>query len=271
MRRSTRSGREYGAGPPRPPSTNDTSVDPGGDRRGRRGRGDGLTDRSPKLKPTPEAPPTPKQRPLLRGWIHCLAIPYTVYLAYRLVLCAPTIGSAYAAIVSCFCSGLGYAISAYYHAVTHTPTWRAFVRKFDHAAIFSTIVGTYTPFIYRAYEYTGKSWLLGLLAADWLVALVGMANSIGGLTPNLTKFQRAIMYIVVGWLPMPVAGEAFGWDVYRWNSMGGAVYTLGGLMYGLQWPNLLPGVFGYHEMFHVLIVIANTLMMKGLEHAFLTY
>jgi len=198
-----------------------------------------------------------------------MAVPYSVALAYHLVFYAPTLGSAKAAIVSCFCCAVGYAISSYYHAVTHTPAWRAFVRKFDHASIFLTIAGSYTPFVYRAYEITGQSWMLALLVAEWMIALTGMANSIGGLVPNMSKLHRAFMYIAVAWIPIPVAGFALDWDVCRWVSLGGLAYMSGGVMYATQWPDPMPGVFGYHELMHLSNIVANTLMLRGLLHAFL--
>ena len=262
QRGSTRSGRSYGADPAVESASGDEAGGPRVHPRvhPRDDPGTSAGEKAP-----------PKQRPLLRGWINILSIPYSVLLAYHLVLCAPTAGSAKAAIFSCFCSAVGYAVSGYYHAVTHTPAWRAYVRKFDHAAIFLTIAGTYTPFVYRAYENIGASWVLGLLVAEWLLALMGMANSAGGLVPNMTKLHRTLMYIAVSWIPVPAAGFAFGWSVYRWIALGGLVYMTGGLMYGLQWPDPVPGVLGHHELLHLAIVVANTLMMKGLEQAFVLF
>ena len=111
--------------------------------------------------------------------------------------------------------------------------------------------------------------MLALLVAEWMIALTGMANSIGGLVPNMSKLHRAFMYIAVAWIPIPAAGFALDWDVYRWVSLGGLVYMSGGVMYATQWPDPMPGVFGYHELMHLSNIVANTLMLRGLLQAFL--
>jgi hemolysin III len=243
MRRATRSGREYGAGPALVP---DMSADAG-----------------------IRAPSSKARRPLLRGWVHLAAVPYTILLTHRLVVQAPSLHVAYATIAGCFCLATQYVISAYYHAVTHETEWRAYVRTFDHAGIFLSIFGTYMPFLVVAYEKLQDVRVLYVLAAMGCITLVGVLMSVLQLSGKLKKIHRVLLYAVIAWLGVPVvATGVFEWNVYMCLLLGGICYTAGGLAYAKHWPDVVPGVFGYHEVFHVATVVANTLLMRGLEYSF---
>lgn len=254
MRRSTRSGCSYGADTAAEASAVGVPV-------GSEGAGG--------KKGQIEQPPS--QRPLLRGWVPTLSVPYSLLMGYYIVLHAPAAGSAKVVGLTSVSCAVQYAVHAYYHIVFHPPARRAFVRKFDHASIFLTIASIYTPFVYRAYEQTGQGWMLALLAVEWALALAGVANSIGGLVPNMKKLHRTLLYVAVAWTPVPAACFTFGWGAYRWVALGGLAYMSGGAMYAAHWPNPMPGVFGYHELMHLSNIIAHTLMMRGLIQAYLQY
>jgi hemolysin III len=148
-------------------------------------------------------------------------------MGYYIVLHAPAAGSAKVVGLTSVSCAVQYAVHAYYHVVFHPPARRAFVRKFDHASIFLTIASIYTPFVYRAYEQTGQGWMLALLAVEWALALAGVANSIGGLVPNMKKLHRTLLYVAVAWTPVPAACFTFGWGAYRWVALGGLAYMSG--------------------------------------------
>lgn len=241
-----------------------------------------------------------KRRPMLRGWyvracratheddfvssqhsltprpfcrIHLLAVPWQVLLAHRLTMKAPTLHAAYAAVFACFCAGLQLAVSGYYHAVTHTPSWRASVRNADHAMIFAVIAGTYTPFIvYSAEVGEGRSRDLRVLWVEWAVALAGMGLSLGGQSRRMNKLSRLGMFVCLSVMPVGGLWRSFGWGLYAvWVCLGGLAYVVGGLAYACQWPDPWVGVFGHHEVFHVMTIVANWCMMVGLEHAWERY
>ena len=210
-------------------------------------------------------------RPFCR--IHLLAVPWQVLLAHRLTMKAPTLHAAYAAVFACFCAGLQLAVSGYYHAVTHTPSWRASVRNADHAMIFAVIAGTYTPFIvYSAEVGEGRSRDLRVLWVEWAVALAGMGLSLGGQSRRMNKLSRLGMFVCLSVMPVGGLWRSFGWGLYAvWVCLGGLAYVVGGLAYACQWPDPWVGVFGHHEVFHVMTIVANWCMMVGLEHAWERY
>lgn len=160
--------------------------------------------------------------------------------------------------------------TSYYHAVTHTPSWRAEVRKVDHAGVFLVIAGLYTPFLYYGSQI-GHAKLLWVLVLDWGIACVGIVSSLTGWSSKLRKVHRVALFVVAGVMPAPFMAEAFGLDVYGWPVAGSLTYILGALSYALHWPDVWPGVFGPHEVFHVMTVVANALIVYGVERAFVGY
>jgi len=223
--------------------------------------------RSATMSPCQRA--TTRDSPLARLCrIHLLAVPWQVLLAHRLTMKAPTLHAAYAAVFACFCAGLQLAVSGYYHAVTHTPSWRASVRNADHAMIFALIAGTYTPFIVYSAVGEGRSHDLWVLWVEWTVALAGMGMSLGGQSRRMNKLSRLGMFVCLAVLPLGGLWRSYGWGLHAvWICLGGLAYVVGGLAYACQWPDPWVGVFGHHEVFHAMTIVANWCMMVGLEHA----
>lgn len=144
-----------------------------------------------------------------------------------------------------------FSASATYHLVQTTPQREEWLRKFDHIAIFLLIAGTYTPVCLVA--LTG-GWRWGLLIPIWVIAAAGTIFKL--VWVRSPRWMTAIIYVIMGWLgvigvaqllkALPVA--AVGWLL-----LGGLLYTGGSVIYALKKPNLIPGVFGFHEIWHLFV------------------
>jgi hemolysin III len=194
-------------------------------------------------------------KPLLRGYIHQAAF----YLAFGASCMLISISHGVRAIsanmiYSLTLMGL-YGISAFYHR----PTWgyRGYelMRRIDHAAIFALIAGSATPIC-----LLGITGALGdkLLFIIWTIAVIGMLMAL--FWRHAPKWVRAILYVVAGWSAIPclpqIASRLGSTDVWLLLA-GGVIYTVGACVYACKRPRLFPSVFGYHEVFHALVVIAS--------------
>lgn len=150
-----------------------------------------------------------------------------------------------------------YGVSALYH----TPVWshRAYrlMRRIDHAAIFILIAGSATPIC-----LFGIKGQLGieLITLIWFVAIVGLLIAV--FWSHAPKWVRAVLYITAGWFVIPYFPEikaSLGITDLWLLVIGGVTYTVGALVYACKRPDPIPHIFGYHEIFHILVVIASAL------------
>ena len=202
----------------------------------------------------PLAAPAPvRVRPLLRGWSHALAAAAALPSAALLVLSArggpATWGAAIygASLVTLFST------SALYHRIYWPSSIRHLIGRIDHSAIFVLIAGTYTPFCLLLGPGTGH----GLLALVWLAALAGIAVVL--LWKTVPKPLRAGLYVLLGWFILPVIPSlyaAVGARALVLLLIGGAFYTVGAVIYSTRRPDPFPRVFGFHEIFHLLVIAA---------------
>lgn len=147
-----------------------------------------------------------------------------------------------------------FVVSATYHRVYWTdPRIRSVVGRIDHSAIFVLIAGTYTPFCLLI----GSTGGLALLATVWAAALAGMVIVV--FFPRTPKPVRAAIYVLLGWMIvpfLPALHGALGTRPFVLVLVGGAFYTLGAVIYATRRPDPFPTVFGFHEIFHLLVVAA---------------
>jgi hemolysin III len=197
---------------------------------------------------------SPLEKPRLRGVLHQYAFFVSVGLGIALVLAAPSADAQVAALIYAFSvSGL-LGTSALYHRRTWRPRARAWMRRLDHSMIFVLIAGTYTPFALLV--------LTGGLARTILVVV--WAGAFAGIVLNLVwidapKWLTAGVYIALGWVvvaAMPTLTDRLGVVAVALLLGGGLLYTAGAVIYALRRPNPVPGVFGYHEIFHALVIVA---------------
>lgn len=207
--------------------------------------------------PVPEAADAPA-RPRMRGWIHLYSAVIAVFAGTTLVVTSWSHVSklaghatlAYAlAIVAMF------AVSATYHRVYwHSAAARAWMRRLDHAMIFVLIAGTYTPFArLNMPRPTGHI----VLAIVWGGALAGIALTL--FWPSAPRWVGTTLYLVLGWVAVWYMGMIFhnaGVAAAVLLAVGGVLYSVGAVFYGLRWPDPWPTTFGYHEVFHALTVMA---------------
>lgn len=162
------------------------------------------------------------------------------------------------AIISVIIFGLSlmalYTTSGIYHLVNTTDDILLRLKKLDHAMIFVLIAGSYTPFCMLA--LTG-AWKWSIIITVWSLAIVGIILKIFWI--NMPRWLSTGFYIGIGWIAAfalkPLyASLSFGGFMYL--VLGGVMYTIGGIIYGLKKPNISPE-FGFHEIFHIFVMLGS--------------
>lgn len=147
-----------------------------------------------------------------------------------------------------------FSSSATYHMVRAKEKALLNLRKLDHSAIYLLIAGTYTPFCVNAFE---GFWKWGMLSVIWSLAAIGITVKIFYI--KAPRWLNAGIYVVMGWLCLGAAGQMLAvlpaW-VFGWLLAGGVIYTLGALVYAARLFNFRPGVFGFHEVWHIFVLLA---------------
>ena len=147
-----------------------------------------------------------------------------------------------------------FSASATYHMVVVKDKALEIFRKIDHAAIYFLIAGTYTPFCVNA--FTGF-WKWGMLIIIWSLALIGISVKV--FIIRVPRWLNAGIYLAMGWLCVGASGQLLGalpaW-VLTWLIIGGVIYTLGAIVYITKIFNFVPGVFGFHEVWHIFVLLA---------------
>jgi hemolysin III len=146
-----------------------------------------------------------------------------------------------------------FGISGTYHRFSWKPGTKKILRRLDHANIFILIAGTYTPIAVMALP-SDKGMLL--LAAVWAGALIGIGLRVFWLTAP--RWVYVPLYLGLGWAAVMYLQDllAANFAMMVLVIVGGLAYSLGAVIYGLKWPNPSPKNFGFHEIFHVLTVVA---------------
>ncbi|MGN6373651.1 MAG: PAQR family membrane homeostasis protein TrhA [Solirubrobacteraceae bacterium] len=196
-------------------------------------------------------------KPRLRGVSHQYA--FFVSLACGAALIAAASGGKTRFVAAIYAAAVSALLgtSALYHRVTWRPDMRRWMRRLDHSMIFVLIAGTYTPVAVIA--------LSGALAKDVLIAV--WAGAAAGIVFKLVwidapKWLFAVVYVALGWVSVTIFGElphAIGWLGVAGIAAGGLLYTVGAIVYASERPNPWPHVFGYHEIFHALVIAAAAL------------
>jgi hemolysin III len=200
----------------------------------------------------------PLPKPRLRGVLHKWAFFASLALGAALVILAPGgRGTLAAAIYAASVAAL-FGVSALYHRIDwQTAVARKRMRRLDHTMIFVLIAGSYTPFALLV--------LHGTLATVILVAV--WAGAAGGALMKLLwidapKGLIALIYVLLGWVAVaafPGLLDALGVAPTVLVAAGGVLYTLGAAVYAFHRPDPAPAVFGYHEVFHALVIAAAAL------------
>lgn len=203
-------------------------------------------------------------KPRLRGWLHAGMVPLTVVAGIVLIALAPSTPARIAAAVFSVTAWLLFGTSAVYHRGNWSPRVAGILKRLDHSNIFLIIAGSYTPF---ALLLHGQDRVL-LLTLAWGGATLGIAFRL--LYPGAPRWLYTPIYIALGWAAVFFLDEFLryaGAAVVVLIALGGLLYTLGGIVYGLRRPNPIPHLFGFHEVFHGLTVIAFAAHYAGVSIA----
>ena len=144
--------------------------------------------------------------------------------------------------------------SALYHRVDWQPAARIWMRRLDHSMIFVLIAGTCTPF---AVLVLSEPLRAIVLVGVWGGAAAGILFTL--LWVDAPRWLTAVAYLALGWfavIAFPQIWERAGAGAVALLVGGGLAYTAGAVVYARRWPDPRPTVFGYHEVFHVLVVVA---------------
>jgi hemolysin III len=197
-------------------------------------------------------------KPRLRGVLHQWAFYVALAAGTALVVVAPEGRATVAAAIYASSVVALFGVSALYHRIAWVSVAaRRWMRRLDHSMIFFLIAGTYTPFALLA--------LHGALATAILIAV--WAGAAAGVVLNLVwtsapRWLTALVYVVLGWVAIvtfPDLISAIGGFATTLVALGGVLYTVGALVYARKRPDPVPAVFGYHEVFHLLVIAAAAL------------
>lgn len=192
-------------------------------------------------------------KPLWRGWIHAGTFPLAIAAGIVLIVLAQGSAAKWSSAVFMTTSLLLFGISALYHRFNWKPRTKVLLKRFDHANIFLLIAGTYTPLAVLALP-PDKGILLLVLV--WSGALLGIGFRVFWI--HAPRWLYVPLYLALGWAAVMYIGDLVQANVAMMVLVlvGGLAYTAGAIIYGLKKPNPIPGVFGFHEIFHTLTVLA---------------
>jgi hemolysin III len=195
-----------------------------------------------------------RRRPKLRGVLHQYAFFVSLLLGVGLVVGAEQGRERVAAGVFAVSVSAMLGISALYHRVIWPPAPRRWIRRLDHAAIFLLIAGTYTPFALLALD---GAWRVAVLTVVWSGALASIVLKVTWI--DAPRWVAAVIAVSLGWVgifAMPKIYERAGLMALILLAIGGVLYSAGAVIYARRRPDPAPEVFGYHEIFHLLVVAA---------------
>ena len=197
-------------------------------------------------------------KPRFRGWIHVYSAATAVFAGATLIAVSWAVGSTRAGLATFAYTAatvLMFTVSATYHRVHwKSATAKKWMRRADHSMIFVFIAGSYTPFA-----------LLALPPDDGrLVLCIVWGGAIAGILlkmcwPSAPRWVGVPLYLLLGWVAVGFTTTILhnaGVAAMVLLFVGGALYSIGGILYALRWPDPWPATFGYHEFFHACTAVA---------------
>ena len=205
--------------------------------------------------PTPDtAPAADPLPPQLRGWLHLVCFFLSLPAGALVIASAGSNRARLAAVIYALGMSAMFGVSAAYHRGRWSPRGRVRMRRTDHGTILLMIAGSYTPFCLLTLEgTTARLILIGV----WTGAGVGFVVALSGIAEKAVV--GVLCYIGLGWvvvLALPELVRELTAGQMMLLVAGGIVYTLGGIVLGTRRPNPSPRWFGYHEVWHAMVVVA---------------
>lgn len=197
-------------------------------------------------------------RPRFRGWIHVHSATVAIIAGAVLVSVSwPLRGAAAGLATLAYTAAIVamFGVSGTYHRVYwKSATARTWMKRLDHSMIFVFIAGSYTPFAVCAMPRTSGHLVLWIV---WGGALAGILLKV--FWPTAPRWVGVPLYLLLSWVAIWFIGPILhgaGVAAMVLLIVGGALYSVGGVFYGLRWPDPWPQTFGYHEFFHALTAVA---------------
>ena len=201
-------------------------------------------------------------KPKLRGWMHLGITPLTLAAGIVLVVLSPDATTRWGSAIFGLSALVLFTVSAIYHRGTWSPRVHGVLRRFDHSNIFILIAGSYTPFALILLEGTQRT---VRLATVWTGAILGVLFRV--FWTDAPRWLHTPIYLALGWAAVfflpgfahgatSRLGTPMAVAVLVLVAVGGALYTLGGVVYGFQRPDPWPRHFGFHEVFHTFTILA---------------
>jgi hemolysin III len=193
-------------------------------------------------------------RPLLRGVLHQAAFSVSLVVGTLLIVDADGARRHVAAAVFAGSVAVCFGASALYHRVTWTPPLRLWMRRIDHTGVYLLIVGTYTPVCLLVLDGAWRPVVLVMVCVG-----AGAAVVLKFAWVQAPKWVAAALGMALGWAGvavLPQLATRLNPAAIALLGVGGLAYTAGAIIYARRRPNPLPAVFGYHELFHALTLVA---------------
>jgi hemolysin III len=193
-------------------------------------------------------------KPALRGVLHQVAFAVSLVVGTLLIVGADGGRRHVAAAVFAGSVAACFGASALYHRVAWQPRMRLWMRRVDHAGIYLLIAGTYTPICLLV---LGGKWRLAVLATVWVGACA--AAVLKFVWVAAPKWLTAVIGLALGWISvllLPQLTTRLPAAAVVLLGVGGLAYTSGAIVYARRRPNPAPAVFGFHELFHALTIVA---------------
>jgi hemolysin III len=192
--------------------------------------------------------------PRLRGILHAHAAWVAATASIVLVVLAPSAAARVAALI--YGAGLIalFSASALYHRWPGDPRWKPWLRRLDHSTIYVFIAASYTPVGLLVLDGTIQT---VVLVSVWVGAAAGVTLSLAWITAP--RWLQAGCYLALGWvavLALPQLADRAGIAPLALLAAGGALYSVGAMVYATRRPNLWPRTYGFHEVFHTLVIAA---------------
>ncbi len=193
-------------------------------------------------------------KPRMRGILHQYAFLSCLITGVVLVALAPDARARIASVVYAVCLAGLFGISALYHRRSWGERGHRIMARLDHSMIFVFIAGTYTPFALLLLHGTTS---LVVLVVVWSGATLGVLTQV--LWLHAPRFATVPLYLALGWTAafiVPQLLHVGGVAPFVLLCVGGVAYSVGGIVYAARRPDPAPKVFGYHEVFHAMTVVA---------------
>ncbi|MFD2231201.1 PAQR family membrane homeostasis protein TrhA [Alkalimarinus sediminis] len=148
-----------------------------------------------------------------------------------------------------------FSASSLYHMFKKQENELSFWRKMDRLAIFFMIAGSYTPI---CYFFLDENWRLPMIAIQWGLVAFGVCSQL--FFPRAPRMIYAVIFLIMGWMlvfPMQHVLSIMTSEQATLLFAGGIAFTIGAIVYAIKKPLMLPGVFSFHELFHVMVLIGG--------------